>query len=455
MLIEVTWIFAKFLFLPLFCGLITMRLLWRDSRCPLIIQLALSFPLGLSIVTFWIFVLMMLHVDYSYFTVFIPLLLMFAILGAIHFQQIWSNRNALYHERTTLNLKTFDLLMLLTIALYLVYIFWRALNIPVYGYDAIKVVAFKAKTFYFDRLVTFKGLARFQQYPPLVFLSHVWVALNIGYWNDQFIKIVSPVFYISFMSIQFYFVRILTNTRWALISIVLLLCSPFVNFHATLAYMDLPLMVYVCTTVFLLILWHLFPGKMSILLPGLFAAGACFSKREGTAFFVVFLVMLLVLQKIGNQKTKKEKGAELFKFILPSVITLGLFHWYLIRYGVPSFPQSISAHVNLFERAQFVLTNFFHEMFLSGNWNITWAFLLISLWNYRHSTHKNAVRLLLLALLLSLTMYLAVFCLTPIYYDWTNSSEPLLPRMLLHFFPLVCTLIALLNFGTWIKIDPE
>ena len=92
-----------------------------------------------------------------------------------------------------------------------------------------------------------------------------------------------------------------------------------------------------------------------------------------------------------------------------------------------------------------IIQSFIADMFWTGNWNIVWLLLFISLFNLKQRIIIAEVKILGFSLTVFLITYALLFLSTPIYMYLADHSGSLLSRLFLHFFPLIPLLIVFLN----------
>jgi len=173
---------------------------------------------------------------------------------------------------------------------YLFYIFWSALSLPVYTWDSIATTVYNAKIIFYERSLPFHSLAH-PAYPLQIPLILSWISFNLGYWDDQLIKIIFPVVFVCFIFVFWYFMRSFTNKNWSLLGLLFLFSSNFIIFHATISYRDIFMMFYNCVAIFLLLIWKDQKNNTVLTLAALFAGLGTFIKLEGTAYLLIHIVL--------------------------------------------------------------------------------------------------------------------------------------------------------------------
>ena len=447
------------IFLPWSAGYFLILFLFRDRPLPILPSIAFAYGLGMGILTQWMLVLGVCGIKYNLVSIGIPLAT-FTLVSSLFFLR---NKHKSVTPKINSTPKTekldfVSICLLLYIAYYVYYVFWRALNVPTHNWDAIATIAFKAKVFFYER-----SLAQLQNLPHSSYPLHVpfvqtWIALNLGEWNDQLIKVIFPFTFLSYLITHYYFLKVYTNRRWALAGVALVISSNLFTFHATIGYQDFSMLYYNCTTIMLLILWNTKRHNAFLVLASLFAGFATFVKLEGTGYLILLLLIVIFdLAKI-NFYSLKQKGYVFLKFVLPSGTICLFYHickFFLIyqfstkncnmRYDFDWTHLAINITWDMVNRIPIIIGEFIKNFYLTGNWHFIWLLLVISLVNFRKCKSSSEIRTLLISLLIFLLANFSLFLFTQ-HYVWIAKSDCLLSRSLLHFFPLSTLLIILLNF---------
>jgi len=184
-------------------------------------------------------------------------------------------------------------------------------------------------------------------------------------------------------------------------------------------------------------------------LAGLFMGFATFTKLEATGYLVVNALAFVDLLFLIGGNTVKEKALKFLKFFVPGGGIYLIYFLYRcfhgLRQGQGRFGWDFAwDHWN---RVPLILEKFLGNVFLSGNWNILWFLLLVSLIVYRRTNAKRlSVKYLLLCCLAYFGVYFAVALFTPNFVSFDGlCSSYTVSRVILHFFPLCPILIILLN----------
>jgi len=441
---------AQCLLVPQALGFFIIGLLFREARLPLSFKLALGYGLGMGLVAFWMLVLGMLGISYDLFVLAGPLLVLTLILAF----GMWRSRDRFAAGKEdkgqgSARLSVLEVLCALFIFYQLAYIFWQGFQIPVISWDGFATVAFNAKVIYTERSLVYLNTMPHGGYPQNVPLMEAWVALNLGRWDNQLVKMIFPFFCLAFLGVHYHFLRAFTSRQWALVGCALLFSANFFVGFATISYRDFVLMYYNCATVMLLILGQRERRNFFVflLLAGIFAGLGALTKTEGALYLIIFSALLAaVTWHVADKKTAWRSG---LAFILPSFGLCLVYQLYRLARGIE---MDVKAASLLFDWKQLLeipifIRNFFEEMFFSGDWNLVWLLFTVSLLRLFLVRMSAEVRVLFLALAgyFVVLFFLAFFTYShPLLLDETWKFN--VPRLILHFFPLVPALIVLLNW---------
>jgi hypothetical protein len=437
--------------LPFMSGFAILTFLDKDKTLTRPLALGLAYGIGTGLITLWMFLLGAGHIPFGVLTLSAPFyLLCFLLFFTPTFRHyLTSIKNPLPPDEAALPLATWQKILypvLVTyIFYYIVFVFWRALNIPVFVWDGIATISFKAKVFFFHQgLIPLNSLPH-PSYPLHIPLLQTWVATNLGFWDDQLVKIFFPFTFVAYLSIHYSFLKKLTNSFWAMFGTALVVSSNFFVFFASVSYRDFFLLYYNCTTIMLLIPYNRQESNRLLSLAGFFSGMTTFTKLEGVGYFLIH-VGIILLMIIKKNAPVKIKAAQFLRFFLTGFTILALYAIYRIVTNVPSSGRFIIlAPWEHLDRIPQILKTFSANLFLSGNWNILWFVLIWSLSRWLERPIRTPEGWLGLTLLAFFSMYFLLGWLTPNFISLAGSEAiDVLPRVILHFFPLAPLLLTLL-----------
>ena len=449
---------AQSLILPTLFGYVLLCSILKSYKLPMPFMLALSFGLGLGIITSWMLYLGICKIPLTYPNLSFPLTAGFIFL---FIRQI-KNQSKL-HRSDLLPINgltgpssfaryTILYILLIPILLSVHFVMIAATQIPIFTWDAIATVAFKAKIIFHEQSLPQLNLLPHPTYPLFVPLAEVWVAMNIGYWSDTLIKIIFPTAFINYLLIHYYCVRSLSNTSWAVVSCFLLCSSNLFLFHGTIGYRDFFLMYFNCSVILLLLLWKNFSAKPLLLIASLLAGVGTLVKLEGSMYLIIYCLVLSLILYQKKEITLKEKIKQFMKFTLPASLMGLSFHAYKWFLNVTlEGPGSIDktgldvswAKLLLLPR---VILSFWENFTYTNNWGLLWVAGFLSLLHWKEKKDDQNIPILTVALALFFAFYIAVALLTT-NYTWIAGAHKATTnsRLILHFFPLITVLFVLLS----------
>ena len=457
--------FCLFL-LPLSLGYLLVIFITRKNRLPFFFSVSLGFGLGMGLLTQWILVLGILKIPFSDSLINYPLCLVVATLLFLckkHDVPIFKKRfkDLFQWEKTT----PFTFIFILYILFYVVYVFWRCFNVPIASWDAFSTNVFKAKIFFYARSLEYLPNVPKYSYPIHVPLLQTWISLCLNVWNDQLVKIAFPFYFISTLSVCYYFLKNYTSKFYAFLGLVLLVSSHLYIFHSTVAYRDATLLYYHCTTLICIFLWFRKRDRALLLLASLFAGLLTFVKLEGSGYLVIHTALLLMILLKQKNIAIKKKFMDFLLFTIPSYSICFLYHFY--KYFAITLPQmkfnparkdfdiynlQFQLSFDSLRKLSNVLELIFKNILLTSNWNIIWLIFLVSLLLHWNKKVLFEIKVILVLFVLFFSIYIPSYTFTQHYY-WVGQTHTVLSRNILHLFPFAVFLIILINFPS--KIRPE
>lgn len=296
--------------LPSALGLLATALLFRDDAAPgtgLFDRVCLSYPLGMGLLTFQMFLLALLRVPLA-LGVIVPLLL--AELAGLAF---WARRTGttvfpkpsfgLWQELGNRETGALTRLGLAALAAWAAVkigsVFFEASLRPIFAWDAWANWSASAKAFFFARGLLLDApaadlfgagvVSRIQSYPLHNHLLQIWMALWAGGFDEVLVKFWTPVYLLSMAAALYGFAHREIGRLAALCLVVIFLSSPLLSYHAIEAYSDLLLGANLFFA--LLSLLRAMRGSAgSWPLVGFFSAVALFTKNEAPGFILPLLL---------------------------------------------------------------------------------------------------------------------------------------------------------------------
>jgi len=435
----------------------------RETGSSALERLFLGFGIGTGMITFEMFLLGLLRIPLSS-TVITSVQIATAILlgyllyrSGIPWRRIFgpAAEGPDASPATAKNLERIVILLLTAWVLAKVlFVLYEGFTLPEHASDSWEQWSSGAKFFFYE-----KGLAldsgnehffgavylKVPRYPLNVPLMQVWVSLCIGDANEVYMKVWSSLFFICMIGLLFFTLSRKTPLMIAILAPFFLSTVPLLTYHALIAYADLPLSFYALGA--MVCFWdmidalergHVVHARGKLVLMGAFTALCVWTKMEGLLFAAAFsasLALYCVVKKISFK--------QVIVFLVPP--TLISVPWYV-------FLLSISIPVNYGEVEQLgatitkgihfqVLPVIAEQILFSGNFNLIFLFLFLSIIvGYRRILDSD-LRYLYAALISVMTMFLVVYLGTE-SYRWVLSLTAV-NRNILTFIPMSYYVAAL------------
>lgn len=431
----------------LLAGLVSLRLLFRKSRLPLIFVLPTSFLLGSGIISWQLLIYSIFGFEWSFWTVSLP----WFASGTL-FVCLLRNRGFLEFAVPKFNfeLSVFELLLIAGIAFQLGALLLQfSLQPQALGWDAVSGWFYKAKVFFNEKgvspvflsnrnfIVNSDGVSHsyiLPDYPPLIPLLVSWVFLSLGSVEIFYGKLLWALFLASLLLVFFLLLKEYTGRKSALFFTFLVISLPIMFDHLGgkyAGYADLPLVAYMLGAV---VAWLLWLKKKGFYLPlaVLLASFGALTKYEGAPFVLVIVLLTFYFHRSSFRK---------HFLIMLSIIFLTLLPWllFITRLGVkPYFQSAISPS---FERLPIIIGIFAKELINLSHFNLLWVvFFITILFTWLSKLEEYIIGLLTL-LGAQLASYVVIFLVTP--FNVTRQLHSTVDRLVFHVVPIALVFIAL------------
>jgi hypothetical protein len=446
------------LLLPLLIGYAVLSLCFKkQTHSSALERFALAWALGTGFLTWLMFCLVMIKVPLTVTNIAIPALLFLGIAWPIVIRHGYPLFNTADLIKTAKNIFSrppvdgqinywLERLLLLAIAGKVGYVFFEALIKPVVAWDAWANWALKAKIFFLDPvpLVSYFGNYRagLADYPLHLPLLESWLYTCLGEWNDQLVKIIFPLYFLSLLILFYYVLRRIAPRLNSLLFTFLLSSLPFLVYHATIEYADFPLALYYTFTLFLLYLWAEKSDQGCFFCSSILAGLLPLVKKEGQVDLLIILLLLAVILWSKRSALAEKAKAFISYALFPALLYLPwlIFSKLLRLEGVGvQTPHLISFQV-LLDRASNIIAVFYNKMFLGGNWNMLWLLLCLALILNFRPVWSSKLKFILLSLGLNLAFLIAIYLFTDSYTFLLEGTT--LNRNMLILMPSVVLLTA-------------
>jgi len=228
----------------------------------------------------------------------------------------------------------------------------------------------------------------------------------------------------------------LRTTGQSLLAGIALLAMPVFYYTAAREEADLTVAFFILATLVLLFLYSKERKPVLIVLAGLSAGFAAWTKNEGLLFLVTGSIAWLVM--LYRQSQLKE----LKWYALGLALPLAVIVYFKLFLTPPNdlFDQSSSTvlleRLANFERYSVIARSFYKQIFVFGNGEL--SLLLIAVYGLivgldKSANHSQPVVAASIAVFLQLVGYFLIYVLTPHDLDWHLRTS--LYRLMIHVFP--------------------
>ena len=273
-------------------------------------------------------------------------------------------------------------------------------------------------------------------YPLLIPLNVAW-----GWWatgtEAQHIPVMQGgLFLIASIGIIFSSISYLQTVGQGSLAALIFTGTPIFITTSAVQISDVPVMYYILSSAILLYLYFKYNEKKFLILSGLFAGLAGWTKNEGLLFIVVcFAALILVDYKNGF------RHSAIFITGLIAPFLLIIYFKSLTPPGdlFSGSRSEIILQITDFSRYLTILKSFYTHFINFGGWPFPISLFLIiyaavlQIKKNQDLTKGNLT--LFLIILLQMAGYTMIFVVTPHDLDWHIKTA--LERLLLHIYPLV------------------
>jgi len=404
----------------------------------------IAFGLGFGIITLVMFYLSMAGVSFTSLPVISSLLFPFAAIFLFlkykKRRRPSSSKQAFHIPKQGGPFKGLCVFLFIIIFVNALGVIIRAWLVEIDMWDSWAFWAFKAKIYYIHEIIPFDKFHEFStvwghwDYPHHVPLMEAWVLMWLGYWNDQWPRIIFPVFYLGLGAGIYYFLRRYTSLLMSAAGtfFVMTLNSLQIYTMSTIAESVL-LFYYILSFLFLLRFER--EGQWGLLvLSALFISLAAWTKNEGNAYFLFNVLNIILFLKTKNF-SQKIKALLLYAAIFICIMSpwiilkniLGLEN-YVINEEHLSF-HAIIKNISFLPDAMRAMAL---DLFNLDYFNLSWMIFLFFLIRNAKICLKPSYNYLLFTISLHILMIsgLAVLFPEPIYLTDTMGRLLMAPTIL-------------------------
>ena len=445
-------------------GILVFRLIMRDlSHSSIFETLAVSFGLGIGLLTTGAFVLNYFRFPIALSTVF--LLILFLICVPV----IFTKKNYLSSLRkirikglfSIINdLSFFDKILVLLILLFIGFVFLSSISQPLNTFDSrahwglTAKILYHNKTVYSDGLFDVDRVHPHKDYPLLIPYSESLVYTFMGKVDDQWVRIIFPFFYLSLLLYIYSIQRRFFSRSHSLVFTAVLAGLPsltIVSGGGVLSgYADVPLSFFAAVSFLYCYTWLHSYEKKYIVLASLFFIFTIFTKNEGSVLFIIMVFsMFLVLLSLRHPTVQQKSIAMAMLFFIPLV---GNLPWFIMRTHLPVYSEyNYTGLLNFrsvaegISRLPMILIYFFKEFFLSiHRWSFFGLLITFSGIIAIKKLFRNHNLVLIMPLLSYCAVLVLIYMITPFQLNDVISGA--LTRLLTHIAPIGVFLLSKLFY---------
>jgi hypothetical protein len=419
-------------------------LLVPDSR--LVERLALGYGLGLSLATLVMFCLSVIGILLSAQAIAIALAFVAIVLRAV----LWRCKPGTLVLRTESRnpgdkgdsqkfypwKRALTVVMAITVLLTILASFFIALYWPIFSWDAMAIWGVKGKAIAASGTVVALKYGEHRHY-PLHFPLLISLALLLD--GDKLVKILLSLTLAALLAVFYSNLRRFCAPLMSWLATLALATTPLLLGHSTIAYANLTMSFYYTASV-LYLLNYIKCGELGfLLLSGLMAGIAAWTRPEGLLLLGLNVLVLLIFSL-----RRRALRSILFYILLSCCFAFpwAIYSRYVLKipnplwsYAVTAITSFLTGHVD-WDKLAMILRYFSRTVGVDARWGGVWiAFLAIVI--------LCIDRLILLNVATVIFMYYATPEIKPLSW-WLGTG---FDRMILHFFPLLIFAAALLTQG--------
>ncbi len=415
---------------------------YRRDILPFKEKIALSYPLGIGLVTIEMAVLSFLGVEFSRTSILAWWSPLFIIALILH--SIGKGKSQATARRENVRFSLLEKFFIFGISFETLYTFFRALIKPIESYDAVAIYAIKSKIFYLAKAIPkdfFRNLKDFVphiEYPLLLPLSETYFYVFFGSLNDLLVKIIFPLYYLSILTVVYFVLRRLASRKTSLLATFLLATIPQLSAYGTNGYADIILTFYYSASFFYLSLWMKNKNGGFLALSFIFSILSIWTKTEALMLSAATLaVMAIYIITEGRSSIKIG-----ISYILGLSMVVTLYLYMREQLGLKLHGDFAGAAQLDIKKIPSILYEYQRQFFGPKKWNIIWVvFLALFCINLKNAFSRN-MRFVTFSILLAFSGYATVYMMLPQEgLAWHLSTTG--SRFLIHFVPVVVLWVAL------------
>lgn len=461
-MIELRLLFA--LFLPTIVGSLFASLLLKDDdEMTIFDRIFFGYGLGLGFVSYGMFILGIFGIKYTLLNVILSQVLFIVGISALFvYSRMPFNNIFGYKTKFKTPANGMNKWQYLGMGILLLLILWKASFVlyeglvrPIHSWDTWANWSAGAKFIFYEKGLNLdldsefffgKWYRAFLGHPLLSPLIQVWTSLCLGEFHEIYAKAWTPFYFISLLGIFFFAAKRETSLLTALTATFFLSSAPFLTYHATDAYSDLPMGYYAFAGVITFWRYIKTGNKNLLFLSGVFIGMGMFTKNEGIFFAAAIAISLLMFTLLEKRRDK----LGILHFLIPIIIIIGpwviLKSIYSIEYGHGITQKFVGIDIALQ-----AVKEFLKVIFLEANFNVIFAFLFIATALNIKALFKEDTKYLFIIIILASSMFFFVYIMSLQEFNESLVQRMAVNRNILTYLPIAYFLASMLAFRLWSK----
>lgn len=387
--------------------------------------LGISFGVGVGVIYSLMFVYSLLGLNWTFFNLIIPGLILFAFFGL--------KMSKVKVSFTKPSLKAFPLILLSS------YVIFESISRPLLSWDGWATWLFRSKIFYFDGNINpLSIIYSGSDYPLAISLFVTFLYEIMSSANDKYALLMYPAFYISLLISFYSLLRKSLSVRMSIVFTFLLGATQNIIRHAgyfETGMSDFPLAYFIFISFFLYLIFSKSQSLLNLLLLQFVLGITALIKNEGITFAII-LEALIILKLV---RTKNYRA-----FLSIPVFLITWLSWELFK-SLNDISLNYIIMNRTFNSNDFfiIIFRFLLEMINIKNWNLLWIVFAIGILIFLKNFKKFPNKVVYLLIFGQLLAYYMIFLITPVD---VGEHLSILDRLYIHLIPLVVFAIAM-SFG--------
>ncbi len=430
--------------------LIVSILLNDDKQVSVLERLAISYPLGIGLLTTQIMLL-----GFAKIQLRLPVivsLIVFEIVCALiwvvyHKMNIFSQIPQIKEKSKSNKYQNMASYFLITwISLKLATVFLETYLRPIYTFDTFTNWSVRAKVFFHSSSLLLdpasydffgRGIIHSSaNYPPMNPLAQMWTALWLGSFDEVYVKIWVPFFLLSATIYLYKVASRDTNRLTSLTIVAIFISSPLISAHATETMSDFPLAVYILFAVSAL--QKVVRGRWAFLpLAGLFSVCGMLLKGEGLFIAIPLFMSCCYLVWSEVRSGKRSLSSLITPLLLPYLLVLP---WFVFRSIYKLGNGADDIYLTIVFRP-LMLIEYFWLIIGLQNFNVVFVFIPIMLACY--GKFDRELYIVMFTVGFYVMFFLSLYVFVSYYTDGSKLSECVF-RNALTYYPAALLIVILL-----------